>query len=136
MAIPSGKWVLHIIPNTHWDREWYMSFERYRWRLVKLMDLLLDLMEAERDYRTFTLDGQFLPVKDYLEVRPEREPAIRKLVKDGRLRIGPWYSQPLETAVLVHYSNGGYGKATAAAKPTKPAARTVGITSRAWAPET
>lgn len=99
MAGQSGKLVLHIIPNTHWDREWYMSFESYRWRLVKLMDLLLDLMEEQQDYRSFTLDGQFLVVRDYLEMRPDKEPAIRKLVKDGRLLIGPWYTQPLETMV-------------------------------------
>src|SRR5205814_1282836 len=28
---------------------------------------------------------------DYLEVRPEAEGAIRQLVADGRLAIGPWY---------------------------------------------
>lgn len=99
MSSQTAKWVLHIIPNTHWDREWYMSFESYRWRLVKLMDLLLDLMEKNPDYHTFTLDGQFLPIKDYLEIRPEKKTIIQELVKDGRLLIGPWYTQPLETLV-------------------------------------
>ncbi len=33
-------WVLHIVSHTHWDREWYMSFQRYRRRFVKLMDNL------------------------------------------------------------------------------------------------
>ena len=28
---------LHIISHTHWDREWYMSFESHRARLVELM---------------------------------------------------------------------------------------------------
>lgn len=92
-----NPWVLHIIPNTHWDREWYMSFERFRLRLVKLMDRLLDLFNRDPEFRAFTLDGQFIPVRDYLELRPEREEDVKRLVREGRLLIGPWYTQPLET---------------------------------------
>jgi mannosylglycerate hydrolase len=58
--------------------------------LVALIDRLLDVMEADERYR-FTLDGQLATVDDYLEVRPEAEPRIRRLVEDGRLAIGPWY---------------------------------------------
>jgi mannosylglycerate hydrolase len=46
-------------------------------------------MEADERYR-FTLDGQLATVDDYLEVRPEAEPRIRRLVEEGRLAIGPW----------------------------------------------
>jgi mannosylglycerate hydrolase len=46
-------------------------------------------MEADERYR-FTLDGQIATVDDYLEVRPEAEPRIRRLVEEGRLAIGPW----------------------------------------------
>ena len=38
----------------------------------------------------FTLDGQAATVDDYLEVRPEAEPLIRRLIAEGRLAIGPW----------------------------------------------
>jgi alpha-mannosidase len=58
-------------------------------QLVGLVDRLLDLMEADERYR-FTLDGQLATVDDYLEVRPEAEPRIRRLVEEGRLAIGPW----------------------------------------------
>jgi mannosylglycerate hydrolase len=47
------------------------------------------MMEADERYR-FTLDGQLATVDDYLEVRPEAEPRIRRLVEEGRLAIGPW----------------------------------------------
>jgi mannosylglycerate hydrolase len=50
---------------------------------------LLELMETDERYR-FTLDGQLATVDDYLEVRPEAEPRIRRLVEEGRLAIGPW----------------------------------------------
>jgi alpha-mannosidase len=58
-------------------------------KLVGLVDRLLELMEADERYR-FTLDGQLATVDDYLEVRPEAEPRIRRLVEAGQLAIGPW----------------------------------------------
>ncbi|HXV03751.1 MAG TPA: hypothetical protein VFP24_09280, partial [Gaiellaceae bacterium] len=80
---------VHLVPHTHWDREWYLPFQRFRLRLVGLIDRLLDTMEADPRYR-FTLDGQLATVDDYLEVRPEAEPRIRRLVEEERLAIGPW----------------------------------------------
>ena len=57
--------------------------------LVDVVDEVLD--ELERDERLrFTLDGQLATVDDYLEVRPEAEERIRRLVQSGRLALGPW----------------------------------------------
>jgi alpha-mannosidase len=33
-----------------------------------------------------------LPVEDYLEARPERRPDLERLVRAGRLFLGPWYA--------------------------------------------
>ena len=90
------KLTLHIVSHTHWDREWYLSFQRYRWRFVKTVDRLLDSLECDPDFRVFMLDGQFLVLKDYLEIYPENKARISDLVKAGRLLIGPWYTQPNE----------------------------------------
>ena len=38
------------------------------------------------------LDGQMLPVEDYLEVCPERRADLERLVQAGRLFMGPWYA--------------------------------------------
>lgn len=92
-------WKLHLIANTHWDREWYMGFERYRLRLVQLMDRLVSLLQKDASSKNFLLDGQYIAIQDYLEIRPEQEAAIRQLVSAGRLQIGPWYTQPHETLV-------------------------------------
>ena len=89
---------IHVLSNTHWDREWYMPLEKYRVRLVRMMDRLLDLMEREEDY-LFVTDGQYMMVEDYLEVRPESRERVQALVRAGRLLVGPWYTQPLETLV-------------------------------------
>jgi hypothetical protein len=57
--------------------------------LVDVVDDVLDQLEADEQLR-FTLDGQLATVDDYLEIRPEAEERIRKLVVAGRLAIGPW----------------------------------------------
>ncbi|MFL6028748.1 MAG: alpha-mannosidase [Gaiellaceae bacterium] len=78
-----------LVPHTHWDREWYRPFQSFRMSLVDVVDEVLD--ELERDERLrFTLDGQLATVDDYLEIRPEAEERIRRLVQAGRLAIGPW----------------------------------------------
>ena len=81
--------LVHVVPHTHWDREWYFPFQRFRMTLVDLVDRLLVLMEADERY-VFTLDGQLATIDDYLEIRPENEQRIRALVEAGRLAIGPW----------------------------------------------
>lgn len=87
------KLKIHLVPHTHWDREWYFTLEEFRYRLVKMMDLLLECMESgEIEY--FVADGQTIMLEDYLDVRPENRERIKKLICSKRLFIGPWYTQP------------------------------------------
>ncbi len=87
---------VYVVPHTHWDREWYQPQELFRWRLVQMIDDLLDHMEAHPEYECFTLDGQSIVIADYLELRPENESRIRALIEAGRIVIGPWWVQPDE----------------------------------------
>jgi hypothetical protein len=80
-----------IVPHTHWDREWYQPFQTFRLRLVDLLDEFLPRLDADPAYARFLLDGQMAVVDDYLEVRPEAEPVLRRLAASGRLAMGPWY---------------------------------------------
>jgi alpha-mannosidase len=89
----SGKIKIHIVPHTHWDREWYYTLEEFRYRLIKMMDTLLEAMEKD-SILFFTADGHTLLLRDYLEVKPENKDRIQKLIKDGRLLIGPYFTQP------------------------------------------
>ncbi|MBB6674623.1 alpha-mannosidase [Cohnella nanjingensis] len=83
---------VHIISHSHWDREWYMPFEKFRMRLVQLMDRVLELLETEGNgFEFFHMDGHVIPIDDYLEIRPDQESRIRKLVEAGKLFVGPWY---------------------------------------------
>ena len=79
----------HIVSHTHWDREWYHPVERFRQRLVALIDELID--DPPRIGESFLLDGQAIVLEDYLAVRPERASALSALLADGRLEAGPWY---------------------------------------------
>ena len=80
---------VHIVTHTHWDREWYQPLERFRQRLVALIDELLNW--PPEDGESFLLDGQAIVAEDYLTIRPDRGSTFADLLGDGRLEIGPWY---------------------------------------------
>lgn len=80
---------LHVVSHTHWDREWYHPLERFRQRLVDLIDELLD--DPPRDDESFLLDGQTVVIDDYLAVRPDRAEQLHELLRAGRLEAGPWF---------------------------------------------
>ena len=94
-----NKYKLHVISHTHWDREWYQTFQGFRKRLVYMMDKLLEQMEKDPEYKFFHMDGQTITLEDYLEIRPENEGRLKKLIQDGRIIIGPWYVMPDEFLV-------------------------------------
>ena len=41
---------VHVVSHTHWDREWYLSFEKFRARLIDTVDRVLDLAQLDPDY--------------------------------------------------------------------------------------
>lgn len=88
-----------IVPETHWDRAWYIPFEDFRISLVRLIDNILDTVESQRDYTTFCLDGQTVVIEDFLEIKPQERDRLERAVKADRLKIGPWYVLPDEFLV-------------------------------------
>jgi alpha-mannosidase len=91
--------VIHIISHTHWDREWYQTFQTFRMRLVHLMDKLLEILKSDPEYKHFMLDGQTVVLEDYLDIRPEKEAELKAFIKKGRILIGPWRCLPDEFLV-------------------------------------
>ncbi|MEI6035128.1 MAG: glycoside hydrolase family 38 C-terminal domain-containing protein [Verrucomicrobiae bacterium] len=89
----------HYILSSHWDREWYQTFQDYRARLVGLMDRVLLRLESGVLRGPFTCDGQSIILDDYLEIRPERAESVRRLLGEGKLVAGPWYVMPDEFLV-------------------------------------
>jgi alpha-mannosidase len=63
------------------------------------VDEVLDTLEADESFRSFTLDGQAIVLEDYADVRPENVDRLRTLLSAGRLEAGPWYVLPDEVLV-------------------------------------
>ncbi len=79
-----------MVSHTHWDREWYLSFNQFRLRLVNVIDKALE-MTSVPGWNSFMLDGQTAPIEDYLEVKPDNMPLLKKAVETKKLIVGPWY---------------------------------------------
>jgi mannosylglycerate hydrolase len=94
-----SQYEMHLILNTHWDREYRWSFRETQARLLEAGDILLDAMEKDPRYAYFHPDSQASFLDDYLEFRPERRALVEKLVGEGRLLAGPWYTLPAEFLV-------------------------------------
>ncbi|TXT66483.1 MAG: Mannosylglycerate hydrolase [Promethearchaeota archaeon] len=88
-----------LVPETHWDREWYLPFQEFRAKLVIMMDKLLNILKTNPNYSNFTFDGQTIPIEDYLEVKPYNRKDIEGYVKQNRLSMGPFYVLPDEFLV-------------------------------------
>jgi len=85
---------VHVISHTHWDREWYLTFQQFRLKLIHLIDKLLDILDQDPEFKHFMLDGQTIVLDDYLQIRPEKEKVLRQHIQDGRILIGPWHILP------------------------------------------
>lgn len=90
---------VHYVLSSHWDREWYQTFQHYRRRLVRLLDRVLDDLDGGTLRGPFTTDGQAIVLEDYLEIRPERRAQLERFTRTGRLSVGPWYVLPDEWLV-------------------------------------
>ena len=85
--------------SSHWDREWYLPFERFRIKLIELAQCILDRLENDPEYGKFTFDGQTVWMEDVEEIRPDLRTRLDKLIAAGKLNIGPWYTMPDEFLV-------------------------------------
>ncbi|GFZ26146.1 glycoside hydrolase family 38 C-terminal domain-containing protein [Lactobacillus corticis] len=81
-----------IVNHTHWDREWYFSDQDSITLSAILFKNVINELEAHPQ-ATFTLDGQISILTDFLTVEPDMKSRVEKLVNNGQLQIGPWYTQ-------------------------------------------
>ena len=93
------KLVIYYMCSTHWDREWYLPFQGFRYNLVKMIDDMIEKLENDDDFTVFTLDGQTIVLEDYKEIAGDRTETLKRLVSDGRVLVGPWYVMPDEFLV-------------------------------------
>ena len=82
-----------IITAGHLDIEWYQPLRSYRFWTVEAFKELIRIYKTRNGFKTYCLDGQYYPLKEYLDVVPEDEPTVREMIRDGLLSIGPFYTQ-------------------------------------------
>ena len=80
-----------IMNHTHWDREWYESFERFRFKLREGIHNVIEKLDSgEIEY--FFLDGQTVVLEDYREIASEVEyQKLLHYIKIKKIEVGPWY---------------------------------------------
>lgn len=90
---------LNVVNHTHWDREWYESYETYRGKLLEAIDLILDALDRGQ-FEYFMLDGQTVVLEDLKEVLEQSKmERVEKYIREGKIDIGPWYVLPDEFLV-------------------------------------
>ena len=110
----------YLVNHTHWDREWYFSIMDEQVLGEQLFTEVLDELEAHPT-ANFCLDGQVSIVDEYVAIHPEAKARIQRLVNEGRLFIGPWYTQtdalmPTAESIIrnliigIKDTEGNYGK--------------------------
>ena len=57
---------VHVVPHSHWDREWYFTIEDSNVLLVENLDFLIDLLETDPEFPAYTFDGQVSVIDEYL----------------------------------------------------------------------
>lgn len=87
------KHKIHVVPHSHWDREWYFTTSRSKLYLMKDLKDVLDTLENNKEFKYFMLDAQGSLLDDYLQWMPQDKERIERLVKAKKLIIGPWYTQ-------------------------------------------
>ncbi len=90
---------IDVVSNTHWDREFRFSFEKTRHNLLTMLDTTLDILESDKNYHSFTMDGHSIMIDDYLQMRPQRREQVERFIREGRLIIGPYYTLPEEFTI-------------------------------------
>ncbi|NCC54009.1 MAG: alpha-mannosidase [Erysipelotrichia bacterium] len=84
---------IHVVPHSHWDREWYFTTSRSKVYLMKDLKDVLDTLDDDKEFKHYMLDAQGSLLDDYIKWMPQDKERIERLVKEGKLMIGPWYTQ-------------------------------------------
>ncbi len=88
-----------LVSHTHWDREWYQTFSRFRVNLMEVVERVFLSLENDPQFKHFVLDGQCAVLEDYLDAAPEQKDRVAGHIRSGRLAVGPWYILPDEFLV-------------------------------------
>ena len=58
---------IHVVPHSHWDREWYFTTSRSKVYLMKDLGDVLDTLESDPEFKYFMVDAQGSLLDDYIK---------------------------------------------------------------------
>ena len=70
-----------VVSHTHWDRAWYLPFQVFRLRLVRLIDRLIDLLDCDHVSLVLYTAGQ--AEMTLYELKPESPPRPTTIAAGG-----------------------------------------------------
>lgn len=78
----SGNRISHVLSHSHWDREWYLSLKQFRGSLIIDLDRVFEMLsDSSYNFHHYHMDGKFLIVEDYLEVKPQMRQTVAELAE-------------------------------------------------------
>jgi 2-O-(6-phospho-alpha-D-mannosyl)-D-glycerate hydrolase len=87
------KKTIYIVAHTHWDREWYFTIEDSNILLVENLKNVMDTLEENQSFSSYSFDAQASIIDEFLKVVPEEKKRLSKLIKEKKIFVGPWYTQ-------------------------------------------
>jgi len=87
-------WRIHMAPGSHFDYGWAASPGECLCYLTEVIRLAVEDLKAHADFR-FTVEYALF-MKHFLEVYPEYLPAVKTLLKEGRLEVCSTMTGPIE----------------------------------------
>ncbi len=83
---------LYSVVHTHWDFEWFFTKNHSFVLLNNHMNELIEALETKK-LDNFLLDAQSILVEEYLKSNSDKKEILKKLIKNNKIQIGPWYTQ-------------------------------------------
>ncbi len=90
---------IFLISNFRCNLNSDKPFQKNRIDLVYWIDKIIDTLNNNYNYKSITFSGQSAFLEDYLEIRPEMERDLKRLINEKRMIVGPWYTLPNEYLV-------------------------------------
>ena len=87
------KKIIHVVPHSHWDREWYFTLEDSQVLLGENLSQLIEFLESTPEFPSYTFDGQISIIEEFIKYYPQYEVRLKKLIREKRILVGPWYTQ-------------------------------------------
>ncbi len=88
-----SKKKVYVVPHSHWDREWYFTIEDSNVLLCENFLFLMEVLEADEEFRSYSFDAQLSVVEEFLKYYPEERERMQHLIEKKRIFVGPWYTQ-------------------------------------------